>query len=94
MSSVLRADDFAGTHPIKTRTYNSEEFQEIVSGLTPVLKDYVALTYIAAGNGAGEIETVTYKYGGASGTTTAVLTLTYDGSNRLSTVTSAITEDS
>lgn len=51
--------------------------------------DYTALTYVASGNGVGEIETVTYKLGGASGTTVAVLTLVYDGSNRLSSVTKA-----
>lgn len=49
--------------------------------------DYIALTYVASGNGQGEIETATYKTGGSSGTTIAVLTLTYDASNRLSTVT-------
>lgn len=49
--------------------------------------DYTELTYVAAGNGAGQIETVTYKSGGASGTVVAVLTLTYDSSDRLETVT-------
>ena len=49
--------------------------------------DYIALTYVAAGNGVGEIETVTYKDGGAGGTTKAVLTLAYDASNNLTSVT-------
>ena len=49
--------------------------------------DYIALTYVAAGNGAGEIETVTYKSGGSGGTTVATLTLAYDASNRISTIT-------
>ena len=49
--------------------------------------DYVILTYVAAGNGAGEIETATYKTGGASGTTVAVLTLAYNASNEIETVT-------
>lgn len=57
------------------------------SGLVPEGHDYIAITYVAAGNGAGEIETVTYKEGGASGTTKATLTLTYDASDRLTTVT-------
>jgi len=35
----------------------------------------------------GEIETVTYKTGGVSGITVGELTLGYDASNRLSTVT-------
>lgn len=49
--------------------------------------DYIALTYVPSGNGAGEIATVTYKLGGASGTTVATLTLAYDSSNNLSTIT-------
>lgn len=49
--------------------------------------DYIALTYVAAGNGAGEIETVTYKSGGSGGTTIATLTLTYDASNRILDIT-------
>lgn len=52
--------------------------------------DYVALTYVAAGNGTGEIETATYKSGGASGTEVAVVTLTYDANDKLSTVTTVI----
>jgi len=46
--------------------------------------DYIALTYISSGNGQGEIETVTYKKGGA---TVAVLTLTYNPENEVATIT-------
>ena len=49
--------------------------------------DYIALTYVPSGNGQGEIETVTYKKGGASGTTVAVLTLTYNSENEIATIT-------
>jgi len=49
--------------------------------------DYLVLTYVSAGNGAGEIETVTYKNGGASGTTVAVLTLTYNANDNVATIT-------
>lgn len=49
--------------------------------------DYIALTYVSSGNGQGEIETVTYKKGGASGTTVAVLTLTYNSDNEIATIT-------
>lgn len=45
--------------------------------------DEIDLTYVVAGNGVGEIETATYKLGGA---TVATITLTYDSSNRISTV--------
>jgi hypothetical protein len=60
---------------------------ELSMGLVPDDYDYIALTYVAAGNGAGEIETVTYKTGGSDGTTVAVLTLGYDANDKLSTVT-------
>ena len=49
--------------------------------------NYIALTYVAAGNGAGEIETVTYKTGGSGGTVVATLTLTYNASDEIATVT-------
>jgi hypothetical protein len=49
--------------------------------------DYIALTYVSSGNGQGEIETVTYKKGGASGSTVAVLTLTYNPDDEIATIT-------
>ena len=61
-----------------------------IAGLYIPSHDYVALTYVASGNGAGEIETVSYKQGGASGATVAQLTLAYDASNRLQTVTRTV----
>ena len=59
----------------------------IYNSLVPEIFDYIVLTYVAAGNGAGEVETVVYKTGGAGGTTQATLTLAYDANNKLSTVT-------
>ncbi len=59
----------------------------VVQGFSIAGHDYVALTYVAAGNGVGEVETATYKTGGSGGTTLATLTLTYDSSNRIATVT-------
>lgn len=49
--------------------------------------DYIELTYVTSGNGVGEIETVTYKIGGASGTTVATLTITYNASDEISSIT-------
>ena len=49
--------------------------------------DYIALTYVASGDGVGEIETVVYKEGGSGGTTVGTLTLAYNASNELSSVT-------
>lgn len=56
------------------------------SQLVPEEYDYIALTYVASGNGEGEIETVTYKNGGSGGSTAATLTLAYDANNNLSSV--------
>lgn len=39
-----------------------------IAGFTVTGYDYIALTYVAAGNGTGEIETVTFKTGGSGGT--------------------------
>ena len=60
---------------------------DAIAGFVTDPYDYVALTYVVAGNGLGEIETATYKDGGAGGSTVATLTLTYDASNRVATVT-------
>lgn len=48
--------------------------------LAPVEHDELEITYVTAGNGIGEIETVLYKLSTA---TVATLTLSYDASNRL-----------
>tara|TARA_R100001443_G_scaffold102933_1_gene111204 strand:- start:12238 stop:12441 length:204 start_codon:yes stop_codon:yes gene_type:complete len=58
-----------------------------VAGLYIPPHDYVSMTYVASGNGTGEIETITYKEGGASGVVVATMTLTYDANNKLSDVT-------
>ena len=44
--------------------------------------DYIALTYVPSGNGKGEIETKTYKTGGANGITVAMLTYTYNSDKK------------
>jgi hypothetical protein len=61
--------------------------KQITDGLGIPKYDYIALTYVSAGNGTGEIQTVTYKTGGSGGITVAALTLGYDASNRLNSVT-------
>lgn len=49
--------------------------------------DYIALTYVSSGNGSGEIETVIYKTGGSGGTIVTTLTLSYNVSNEISSIT-------
>lgn len=62
------------------------EIQKLIGFEIPA-HDYIALTYVAAGNGAGEIETVVYKSGGSGGTTEATLTLAYNGDDEISSIT-------
>lgn len=63
-----------------------ETLQKLVGFEIPAY-DYIDLTYVASGNGVGEIETVVYKTGGSGGTTVATLTLAYDANNNISSVT-------
>jgi hypothetical protein len=51
-----------------------------VGSLVPEEYDEIDLTYVTAGNGLGEIETVQYSKDGAA---FALLTLSYDSSNNL-----------
>lgn len=51
--------------------------------LVPEQYDQIDLTYVTVGNGIGEIETVVYSY---LASVVATLTLSYDGSDRLSSV--------
>jgi len=59
----------------------------VLSGLVPTAYDYIALTYVPSGNGAGQIATATYNKGGSGGTTVATLTMAYNASNQLTAVT-------
>lgn len=53
-----------------------------MAGLNIPLHDYVSLSYTGS-----NLTGVTFKVGGSGGSTVATLTLTYDGSNNLLTVT-------
>jgi len=55
----------------------------VLNSLVPDEYDQVVLTYIASGDGAGEVGTATYKLAGID---IAILTLTYDASSRLTDV--------
>jgi len=58
-----------------------------IAGLVTDPFNYIVFTYVVAGNGAGEIETIVFKSGGSGGTTVATLTLTYNVNNNLESVT-------
>jgi hypothetical protein len=53
-----------------------------IEGLSIPTHDYISCTYTGS-----NLTGVVYKTGGSSGTTVATLTLTYDGSNNLTSVT-------
>ena len=74
-----------------TAMSNSDKLQIIVQDETaPAYAiinepfDKVDVTYVAAGNGEGEINTITYKLGA---TTVATLTLTYNSDDQLTNIT-------
>jgi len=83
-NSLLVVDETTG----ETKRLESKEIDSKTHLLTaslggtfvPDAYDYIALTYVSAGNGEGEVETVTYKIGGSGGTTVATLTLAYTDS--------------
>lgn len=54
----------------------------VVTGLEIPKHNYIGLTYTG-----GNLTGVVYKTGGSGGTTVATLTLAYDGSNNLTSVT-------
>lgn len=54
------------------------------SALVSQAYDYIATTYVGA---TTKVDTVVYKSGGSGGTTVATLTMGYDGSDRLTSVT-------
>lgn len=55
----------------------------LAGSLTPVAYNEIDLTYVAAGNGAGQIQTAVFKL---ATVTVKTITLTYDSSNRIATV--------
>jgi hypothetical protein len=71
-------------NPVNVAT--EETLQNLLGfGIPPY--DYISLTYVSAGNGAGEIETATFKNGGSGGTTVSTLTLAYNAAGEISSVT-------
>lgn len=66
-----------------TSANQATELSRLTGSLVPTAFDEIDLTYIASGNGTGQVGTAVYKLVGA---TVKTLTLTYDASNRLSAV--------
>ena len=66
-----------------TETTLSALNQRLAGSLTPVKFDEIALTYVVAGNGIGEVATAVFKL---ATVTVKTLTLSYDSNNRLTGV--------
>lgn len=84
---VTKPDYSTGLSTTTALDAGTYSLTQITEGLSIPKYDYISLTYVASGNGTGEIQTVTYKQGGSGGQTVATLTLGYDASNRLNTIT-------
>ena len=84
---VSKPDYSTGASTTTNLDAGTYSLTQITEGLSIPKYDFIALTYVTAGNGTGEISTVTYKQGGTSGLVVATLTLGYDSSNRLNAVT-------
>jgi hypothetical protein len=76
-----RFEKLNGDYFVKTINANSNG--DFINPFIPDNYDEIALTYVASGNGEGNIETVTYKL---NDSTIATLTLSYDANNKLSGV--------
>lgn len=61
----------------------------VVAGGNVVTKpyDYLAIAYVPSGNGVGQIQTVRYYLGGSGGTLQNTVTLAYDSSNNVISLT-------
>lgn len=59
----------------------------VMPGLSIPPHDYFKNTYVVAGNGIGELETVVYRQGGSGGTIVATVTITYDANDEIDDVT-------
>lgn len=69
----------ATTHNI---TVGRNSAQQVIEGLSIPEHDFISLSYTGS-----NLTGVVYKFGGSGGLTVATLTLAYDGSNNLISVT-------
>ena len=83
---MTASNNFDGFQVIKKIYDNTGNYIRVsaFSPPSPIEYDNLLISYISGGNGDGEIGVVLYKL---ASTTIATLTLTYDASNRISTVT-------
>ena len=82
-SEVLEASAVDnGDGKVAIEVFNSES--SVIPGLSIPKHDEIVLTYVAAGNGAGEIQTAVYKL---AAVVVATVTIAYNGDDKISNVT-------
>ena len=82
---AVEALGYDGANLQRIKTNSAGKLQvDTVTGFEIPEYDEIDLTYVAAGNGAGEVETAIYSLDGTPHTT---LTLTYNAANEISNVT-------
>ncbi len=79
----IETDSTKGSLFVQSESLASETSLSKLIGFSIPEYDEIVLTYVASGNGIGEIETVVYK---KTGDVIATLTLSYDANDKLSGV--------
>ena len=79
---VSKPDYSTGASTTTTLDAGTYSSTQITDGLSIPKYDYISLSYTGS-----NLTGVVYKHGGSGGLTVATLTLTYDGSNNLTSVT-------
>ena len=79
---VTKPNYSTGLSTTTTLDAGTYSLTQITEGLSIPKYDYISLSYTGS-----NLTGVVYKFGGSGGVTVATLTLTYDGSNNLTSVT-------
>lgn len=86
---VAGQDPSGNLQPLQTDAAGDLKVLSVGGSLTPFAYDYLNITYINSGNGAGQPGTIQYYVGGSGGTLVKTMTVTYNASNNPLTVTVA-----
>jgi hypothetical protein len=79
---VSKPDYSSGASTTTTLDVGTYSLTQVADGLSIPKHDYISLSYTGS-----NLTGVVYKFGGSGGVTVATLTLAYDGSNNLISVT-------
>ena len=82
IGAVEIKDGTTDTRAIVDSTNSLKVFDAVANALVPEVYDYISLVYTGS-----NLTSVLFKTGGAGGSTVSTLTLAYDGSDNLTSVT-------